>query len=206
MTPDNSAPDNIGSPIINPIAPNGEPLFHRVAATTLPDGTRVETAEPTPEEIEAMIESFGNLPPEEYARPMKPATPDPLQGFDIDFDGFKHKPLAYTLNIGDNTLWISRGMFFEDVKYIPEGRLPIPSSIFVNVSGDPVPSPEGPIRETVTLRIDFVKDENNDAWADIDHIDAKNATSAVPSLELVLHIESITTVDGVVVEKESDRG
>lgn len=194
MTPDNHAPDSKATPI--------------EVQTLLPGGLLVHTVAPTDEEVAAMVANFGNLPDVDFERPMKPAVAQPLQGLDIQFDGFDHQPQTYTLNFMDDTLWIERPMFFDDVKHLPNGRIPVPCYVFATVMGARLTdhSPEAAATyESALLRIDFEKDENGDSWASLVHLDAKSI-STITKLELVLHIEKIEAVDGVTIDEETDHG
>ena len=165
----------------------------------------VETVPPTQEEIEAMVASYGNLPESDYAHPMRVHGPDPLQGFEIDFSGLSHKPTGYTLDLMQDVLWMERGLFFDDVEYLAEGRIPIPDNMLVVFQGDLVlGAPVGQVKyDTKILRINFAKSEGeNQAYADIIHVHADNVKSAIPMLELTLPIESIEVVNGMLTSNE----
>lgn len=157
---------------------------------------------PTPEEIEKMAANFGNLPDsDEYKASPLPTHADPLQGFDITFLGLDHLPIAYTLNLMDEVLHIKRGLFFDDIKYLPTGRIPLPESILVRVEGDfkLTPASRDHVREQTFLRIEFEVLAGDDRpYAEILDVDAENTGRAVPMLELALPIANITVADGIV--------
>lgn len=179
---------------------------------------------PTEDEIEQMVASFGkDIHPADLAHRVRLSSgPDPLQGFDIDFTGLKHKPTAYTLDFMQDILWMERGLFFDDVEYIAEGRVPIPDHMIAVFYGDylpgqslntdvmTLPADRGKsLRESKMLRINFVKDEEDDkAYAEILHVNAPDTISSVPMIELVFSIESIEVIEGMMVESdlENNRG
>ena len=172
----------------------------------------VETQEPTEDEIEEMKKNFGNLP--EWAKNKPLSTdlmqPDPLQGFDVKFIGFRHQPTTYTLDLDQSMLFIERGGFIDDIPHLPVGRIPIPDHVLMTFLGDYKPGvfinkDETGLdanRETAVLRLNFAKDDDDMAYAEIVHVYGANGRKVL-TLELAIDIDSVEDVTETL---EGDKG
>jgi hypothetical protein len=117
--------------------------------------------------------------------------------------------MSYTLDLLQSVFWFERGLFFDDVECIAEGKVPMPDYMMVICKGaykadivDVLNGVKGE-RETKILRINFVKDDEEDqVYGEILHVHAAGVKKEVPTMEITVAISDIEVVNGTLVDSE----
>lgn len=156
---------------------------------------------PTQEEIAEMEKNFGNLP--EWAKkvPFSSVTeeaPLPIKYSEVDFDGFDHKPIAYTFDFTQNLFWMQRYLFLDDIEHLTQSKIPVNDYMMVAFSEEKV------LRVNFMYEVDEDGNEGDTVYAQIISVSQDvEEQSGRACIELVVPISSIEVVEGLVVAEGS---
>lgn len=155
---------------------------------------------PTPEEIAEMEKNFGNLPTwaKQVTKATKEEGADPLKHSDVDFEGFTHKPIAYTFDFGQKVFWMQRYLFLDDIQYLSDAKIPVRDYMMVTFADEKI------LRVNFAYEADENGIEEDEVFAQIvsltHDVEEQNGRACV---ELMIPIASVEVIEGIVISEEN---